>query len=37
MFAHANGGEDKLENLRVCCRKCNQSRATDQHPRHQPS
>ena len=33
VFAHANGGEDKLENLRVCCRKCNQSKGDRPAPK----
>lgn len=37
VFAHANGGQDTLENLLVCCRKCNQSKETGPHPKSQQS
>lgn len=33
VFAHANGGQDKLENLLVCCRKCNQSKGNRPAPK----
>lgn len=33
VFAHANGGQDTLENLSVCCRRCNQSKGNRPAPK----
>lgn len=33
VFAHASGGQDTLDNLLVCCRKCNQSKGNRPAPK----
>lgn len=33
VIAHANGGQDRIENLKVCCRKCNQSKGDRSAPK----
>ncbi|MFF1382784.1 HNH endonuclease [Arthrobacter sp. NPDC058288] len=33
VIAHANGGQDALNNVIVCCRKCNQSKGNRPAPK----
>lgn len=33
IVAYAKGGQDRLENLLVCCRKCNQSKGNRPAPK----
>ncbi|WP_374113216.1 HNH endonuclease [Pseudarthrobacter sulfonivorans] len=36
VYAHANDGQDPLDNLQVCCRKCNQSKGNRPAPKPRP-
>ncbi|MGM7776123.1 HNH endonuclease [Arthrobacter sp. KNU-44] len=35
IVAHANGGQDALDNVAVCCRRCNQSKGNRTAPKTQ--
>jgi 5-methylcytosine-specific restriction endonuclease McrA len=33
VIAHAKGGQDRLDNVAICCRKCNQSKGNRPAPK----
>lgn len=33
VIAHANGGQDRVDNVAICCRKCNQSKGNRPAPK----